>query len=424
MSAGDGGCSPSVVHISHADGGGGAARGAYTLHSALRKLGVTSQLVVARKTGSDPAVHGPHGPIRKHLAAANTRFEDSLPRLIGRPSDIFTINVFGSTAITRARRFTPDLVHLHWVGYGTLRPGQMAGLDMPIVWTLRDMWPLTGGCHYDHGCGRFRSRCGSCPVLGSHREWDVSTWGQRRKIQAFSEGNIYLVALSNWLANQTRESRTTAGLPIRVIPPGIDLDVFKPVDPAAARSLLGLPDRGQIIFFPAINPLEHRKGWKPLLASLRLIADQLPGADAMTLLVSGAASLKSLSESPIRPVALGTIDDDRRMAAAYSAADVTVVPSLQEAFGKVSVESLACRTPVVAFRGTGLEDAIRHEVTGYLAEHGSPADLAGGILWTLDLKRSAGFVSELERERPRYSAMREARSYLDLYEEIAANGDL
>src|SRR5690606_26435095 len=64
-----------------------------------------------------------------------------------------------------------DIVHLHWVT-GLISTKHIAKLEKPIVWTLRDMWPVTGGCHYSMECERFAVGCGHCPQLGSNSRFD------------------------------------------------------------------------------------------------------------------------------------------------------------------------------------------------------------------------------------------------------------
>jgi glycosyltransferase involved in cell wall biosynthesis len=114
---------------------------------------------------------------------------------------------------------------------------------------------------------------------------------------------------------------------------------------------------------------------------------------------------------------LGHIDDDRRLAELYAAADVMVAPSLQEAFGKTVIEAMACGTPVVAFDGTGPADIIAHRKTGYLAKAFDARDLANGIAWCLaapdhteDLGRAAR-----TRAESRFDISLIADRYADLY---------
>ena len=100
----------------------------------------------------------------------------------------------------------------------------------PIVWTLHDMWPFTGGCHYDNECGRFRQSCGKCPALHSGRDHDLSRRIWKRKRRSWAGVPIVVVATSHWLADMARSSSLFKDQRIEVIPNGIDTDKYKPLD--------------------------------------------------------------------------------------------------------------------------------------------------------------------------------------------------
>ena len=91
---------------------------------------------------------------------------------------------------------------------------------------------------------------------------------------------------------------------------------------------------------------------------------------------------------------LGRISNDRMLSVIYSAADVFVIPSLQESFGQTVTESLACGTPVVGFDTGGIPDMVRPGITGYLAPVGNAAELADAITRVVD---SAGGNQEMAR---------------------------
>ena len=136
----------------------------------------------------DPAVEGPQtrlgsltGPLRSSL--------DRLPLgLVMRgPRPMFSPAWLPDRLARQVRRSAPDLVHLHWIAGGMLRIESLARIGRPLIWTMHDMWAFTGGCHYDEGCGRYVAACGRCPVLGSSRPWDLSSWVMRRKRRAWRE---------------------------------------------------------------------------------------------------------------------------------------------------------------------------------------------------------------------------------------------
>ncbi|HYR69300.1 MAG TPA: glycosyltransferase, partial [Candidatus Dormibacteraeota bacterium] len=215
---------------------GGAARAAYRLHRGLREVGLDSHLLVQRKVTDDPTVHGPEGRLAKLAALARPSL-DSLPLLQypGRSEGLFSPAVLPDGVARRVAAMHGDLVHLHWVAGGFLRPESLAKLGLPMVWTLHDSWAFTGGCHVPGECVRYREACGECPTLASHRAGDLSRSLLDRKRRAWARASPTLVTPSRWLADAARSSSVFRGARVEVIPNGLDLARFKPFDRSAAR---------------------------------------------------------------------------------------------------------------------------------------------------------------------------------------------
>jgi len=145
-----------VVHLSTTDVQGGAARGAYWLHRALADAGVDSQMLVGRKYSDDDSVHSLSGflaPMRERVRNAL----DHLPlRTYQKTEEAFwTVGWLPRRVKNAVAALKPDIVHLHWTGGGFMPIDALATLPYPLVWTLRDMWAFTGGCHYTAGCDRY-----------------------------------------------------------------------------------------------------------------------------------------------------------------------------------------------------------------------------------------------------------------------------
>ena len=109
----------------------------------------------------------------------------------------------------------------------------------------------------------------------------------------------------------------------------------------------------------------------------------------------------------------------------YSAADVMIVPSLQETFGQTASEALACGTPVVAFNATGLKDIVEHQQNGYLAQPYEIDDLARGIAWVLENDQRHRKLAYHAREKVEQEFALEipARRYKSLFNEILDKSD-
>ena len=81
----------------------------------------------------------------------------------------------GSNFINTREYKEADIVHLHWINKSLIKIDDILKIDKPIVWTIRDMWPFTGVCHYSFDCKKFTSKCKQCPQLRSKLKYDLST---------------------------------------------------------------------------------------------------------------------------------------------------------------------------------------------------------------------------------------------------------
>jgi glycosyltransferase involved in cell wall biosynthesis len=363
---------------------GGAARAAYRLHRALRSIWIESILLVQNKDGDDPTVVGPGSNIGRLLNPLRPVL-DVLPVLAypQRTKATFYPGWLPDRSCSRVREIVPDLVHLHWITGGFVNVKALRKYRLPLVWTLHDMWAFTGGCHYDNGCGRYLSGCGSCPVLGSNMRYDLSSLGFRRKVRAYRDLPLTIVTPSRWLGQRARSSPLLAGFPVSVIPNAIDTDCFRPIAKDAARDLLGLPGNRKLILFGAAHGTdEPRKGFSHLQTALRALAQRASASQYMAV-IFGASTPEKPPDLGMECAYVGSLNDDVSLAALYAAADVFVAPSIEENLSNTVMEALACGTPCVAFDIGGMPDMIEHRHNGFLARPFDAADLAEGLHWVI-----------------------------------------
>jgi glycosyltransferase involved in cell wall biosynthesis len=397
---------------------GGAARAAYRLHQALQSLGVYSTMLVQSKSTDDPTVVGPQGKISKGLARLRPHLE-SLPLQLYRNGEhsSWSSAWVPNRLQTQVERFKPDLVNLNFISGGFLPVALLGKINRPLVWTLHDCWPFTGGCHYPSDCERFKERCGACPQLGSHTDRDLSRWAWERKAKHWRNLNLTIVTPSRWLAGLARASSLFKDVRVEVIPYCLDLEAYRPVERQLARELLGLPP--DLTLVAALGVGDERKGFSCVLSALEVMAQN--GWRQETMLVAfGASRGPETSASIIQTRYLGRLHDDLNLRMVYAAADVFVAPSLQDNLPNTVLEALACGTPAVAFDIGGLSDLIDHRENGYLARAFDIQDLARGIEWVLadserhqTLRQAARAKAERE-----YSIPRVAGKYLNLFQEI------
>lgn len=408
-----------VLLVNATDVTGGAARAAQRLMHALPHAGVEARMLVQARKGPDtPLVTAPTGPIQRAIARVKPRLDlmpaRRYPR--GRHTLFSAAQLGHGGALRTIVQSDADVVHLHWVNGGMLSVEEIARIDKPVVWSLHDMWALTGGCHYDEECGRWRVQCGRCPVLGSTQEHDLSHRVFTRKHTHFPRmRNLTIVGLSKWMADSAAASPLFAGARVVNLPNPIDTSVFVPQDKRAARDRFGLPHDRPVVLFGAMNATgDPRKGFAELSAALRALP-----ANSLHLAVFGASAPADPPDLGHPATYLGDLRTDADLCAVYNAADVTVLPSLQENLSNTVMESLACGTPAVAFAIGGNGDMIMDGVNGALATPFDPAALAQRIRWVVEHPEPARLAEAARTTTVQRFAMEVvAARYAALYREV------
>lgn len=410
-----------LIMLNTYDSAGGASIATYRLHRGLRSIGVDSHMMVLGKKTDDRSVISPFTKWDRALVILRTYSIIISTKLFHkRQKSYFTPARFPERLASKVAKFNPDIVHLFWVSDGFFRIETLKKFKKPIVWTLHDMWPFTGGCHYDDECGKFRQSCGNCPVLHSERERDLSRRVWERKRKSWDGVPIVVVATSNWLADMARSSSLFRDQRVEVIPNGIDTERYKPIHKEAARAAYNLPQDKHLILFSAFNATsEKRKGSQFLVQALEMMSKAGWGSKT-ELVIIGASRPENPPDMGMKVHYMGYLYDEISQVLLYSAADVVAAPSMQENLSNTVMESLACGTPVVAFDIGGMPDMIDHQINGYLATPFKPNDLAFGMMWVLDNENRHNMLSQRARQTvvERYTLKSVANRYLELYQSI------
>lgn len=410
-----------VLLLNAYDTRGGAARAVYRLHRGLREIGVASYMLVQSKASDEAYVLGPLSKWSRLMATIRPQL-DILPTYLYRHrKPVIYFPGLVSTPYGRLKNVHMDVAHLHWVAHGFLNPKALTKLRAPLIWTLHDMWPFTGGCHYDNDCGRYAAACGRCPTLQSQRDFDLSRFVWEQKKRWWRGLELTLVAPSRWMADLARRSALFKDRRIEVIPNGIDLSIYRPLNKRLARELLNLPLDKQIILFGALGATgDSRKGFRYVKEAIPVFQELRNGAGDCVIVIFGATRQDSTPEFQIKTFYTGVLHDDLTLALVYSAADVFVAPSIQDNLPNTVLEAMACGTPCVAFQIGGMVDLIEHKQNGYLAKPLDPADLACGLDWVLgDRQRWSGLSKRARTKTEAEFELRHiARRYLTLYREV------
>lgn len=386
------------------------------IQKAIKLKGVESNILVMKETDVTEGitlVSEPNYITKAFNVLRNKKQEYVMSKYtIPNPGMMFSLQYCGLDISGEKCVQEADIIHLHWICAGYLRPEDIAKLlklNKPIVWTMHDCWPLTGGCH--HGCDKYTAECGECPVLGSDIKKDASYKLLKKKINLWSNKGIVTVSPSTWLQKRANNSSIFKNGRNECIPNPLDIDRYKMKDTKEC-------DRDKFkVLFGAVDPTSPYKGFKYLEEALELLTLKYPLiADKIQLIIYGTDHLDSKVISCYDHVFTGYINGDEGMSNLFRNGNLTVVPSIYEMLGDVVMESLASGTPVLAFETGGIPDMVDHKRNGYLAKRMDSEDLCEGLVWIYNNNPNniLGAAGRKKVEKD-FSMNVVGQKYLDLY---------
>lgn len=419
-----------VILVNKSDSVGGAAVVTRRLMEALRAAGVDARMLVADKNTDSPYIDLISTPLRRKLAFYADRLPIALANGFSRKT-LFKLDAaaYGVGIADHPWVKSADIVHLNWINQGVLSLSQIRRLiksGKRIVWTMHDMWNMTGLCHHAEECKRFETPglCGNCPILATLAgRGDLSARVAKRKQKLYSGAGIAFVAVSNWLAGKASSSTLLGSERVEVIP-----NVFK-LGPLIENigERVEAPGRVRLIFGAARldDPI---KDIDTLILSLEKLKERAPEiASRVSLLLFGGIKDETiLKRIPVEYEYAGVVMDPQKVAELYKRSDIIVSTSLFETLPGTLVEGLAYGCMPVSFNRGGQRDIIDHGETGCLVEWSADRDeragrMADGIAWCAkELEREpemrvAKLYASVERK---FSEEAVAERYKKLYEEL------
>lgn len=400
-----------VTLINHSDVLGGASTVTFRLMEALSGAGVDARMLV---------VHDGSGDSRVVKAASS--FRAKLP-FFAEHLRIFTHNGFSRKTLFKISIATDglplsrhplvldaDVVVLNWINQGMLSLDEIARIAAakPLVWTMHDMWNLTGVCHHAGDCNRFTSRCQDCPLLGSCAgKNDLSTQTFDRKARLYGSAGIHFVAVSSWLEDKARQSALTSDCDLRMINNPFPVNTI-----SRQKVVAGLPADGKVILMCAARLDDPVKNLPMAIEALNALQDA--GEKATAVFVGELRDPRGLDGLRMPRLHLGPVYDKNRLSEIFGRADVVFSSSVYESFGSTLLEGQAAGATPVGYIHDGRADIITDGITGYAAGEG---------LRSLDSALSLALrqpipESQLREAAARYSYEAIAARYINLFKEI------
>jgi glycosyltransferase involved in cell wall biosynthesis len=421
-----------VLQVSTMDFGG-AANSCYRLHKGLLSCGVGSEVLLRDKTKQWPEAYAYKevkinpSTNRKFLRRLLRRLKKTKTKTSSMLSaeqqqaylesradglELFSFPTAQKDITSTSCYRDADLINFHWVAGFLDYSSFFNKNEKPLVWTMHDMNPFSGGEHYSENYCGFDDVGDPLRRELSSADKKAFDWVRSIKKDAFSKSApLHVVCPSKWLKEEALKSGFFDPELVHCIPYGVEEEIYKPMGQAHCRSILEIPANKKVFLFVAESLDSHRKGLKMLLKAFYNFTDP-------DIILVAVGNLSEEVPNEGRYMELGYITDQERMAMAYAAADFFVIPSLMDNLPNTVLESLLCGTPVVGFPVGGIIDMVEHQKNGFISDSVSVEGLTRAMEACLVdnglIKRE--LISQ--NARSKYALHIQARRYKDLYERI------
>ena len=406
-----------IVHISSGNIASGSFLGLLNLHEKLIKNKIDSVILndFSFDKNNIKKINFIDDTISSKVKLKAINFLNKLPKVFyyKRSSRTFSNSFFGIDISQYKEIVSADLLHIHWIGNSYSNLAFIDKINKPIVWTLRDMWAFTGGCHYSLNCNKFKFNCGKCNLLNSNYKKDLSYWNYNIKKNK-NYKNINFVAISNWLKKEALKSKIFKKKKIDVIYNGVDKSKFYFEINKKFLKKNKIPLNKKILLFGAQYIDADYKGLKYFIKSLNKIDTK----NYFVIFFGKFYNTHLLNNLKIHYKIFGQVNKLNHLRTLYSISNVYVMSSIQEGFGKTAVESLLCGTPVVFFKKTAISEIILHKKNGYCADFLDTYDLYKGITWITKKQKKKFKKICINYARKKFDSTNMTNKYIKLYKKL------
>lgn len=361
-----------VLHITATDANG-AGIAALRVVEAQRQNGIDANLLVRDKSSSHDYV----------LEFYKFKYIDYALNFFLKLFGLDYIYSLNGLFITRSRIFkTADIIHIHNIHHVRLLHPLMLPRKKRYLYTLHDMWAITGNCNYNYDlCDRYRNGCFDCPMNKDAKKWGFpkmfidnvkGQWTLKRN--AYGKLKISFVSPSEWLAGRARSSDIIEGKQVYVIP-----NCYEDISAEFVRKRAAIIGPIKILFIGQKIRDNDRKGFYFMVKAL----NSLPFQHEIHIVGKMNDDFEKYFTNSLTKISFhGPVDEDK-MKLHYQNCHVFVLPSLQDNFPNTILESMCYATPVVAFNVGGINEIVNSS-NGYLARYKDVDDLANGIRFVND----------------------------------------
>ena len=285
-----------------------------------------------------------------------------------------------------------------------------------MVLTFHDAWPITGHCCYfnRYNCEKWKTGCYQCPLTTYYpSSWGYDNSKKNFKLKKKLFQNIPILTItpvSNWLGAVVKESFLSKKT-ISVISNGVDTELFKPTPSGMLRETLGIKEKKVMLSVAAI--WGDHKGLDDIVDIAKMIDNQT------TIIVIGVSD-SQLQALPSNIIGVKRTENIQQLAEYYSLADVFINPSKAESFGLVTVEALACGTPVVVYNTTACPELVL-EGTGNVVELNNTKELFNAAMKIIDVGKVHFTENCRNSALKHFNKRTQLQKYIEIYKGLRDN---
>jgi glycosyltransferase involved in cell wall biosynthesis len=309
------------------------------------------------------------------------------------------------------------IIHLHWINgmidtkflYSNLL------ISKNVVWTMHDMVPITGGCHYSLNCSKYLEICEECPAVRRPFRKAVSINKIKKNLIFEKRKNLIIVVPSKWFAKKFQDIKFFNIKKLKIIPNPVEDIFFKDVNKIESRNNLKIPRDSFIIGFVSQNIDNPLKNFEFLLNTLGAISSK---SKRPVVVLAIGQSKKSKIYKQFGVLVTGTIQNEVDLLENYSAVDVMVSTSNAETFGLSIAEAAAIGIPSIVLSGTATEEMVENGKTGFTVQ-----DETEFISKVIEVIERQDLLKELGKNakimaNSRYRVRNIIRQYDEIYNEF------
>ena len=393
-----------VLHLSKLLDTGGAAIAAFNIHLSLQSVGIKSDFAIdevrltdtsnAAKVVTPGVIY-----INKYISFVRRKLSN-FPLIFSTLKNQRSCNILPTPWPRIINNSDCDVVVIHWIGGGGISIFDLLKINKKIIWILHDMWIFCGSEHlgkrdrYVNGYTKLNK-----PIDNVLLDVDRLIW-LIKKHAIGKIKDITFVAPSDWMKGQAEHSKILFNRSIRTINIPIDIDYWcQNFNSSLLRRSMVPKFSDKVIITFGCSSASSDKGMLLFIEAIELLPQSVK--NMICLVFFGVTSELPSDRISIPFINYAFVASKSKMRDIFRISDICVYPSKIESFGQLAAESIACGTPVVAYRYSGVSDFITNNLNGFLfQEYTAPClmeSIQNAFLYNQDGKfvNLAGSISKL-----------------------------